>query len=88
MFDGRVAMGFYTDDPKHVIVGKCESCGAQSENIVDCRNGACNGQFIICEDCEKAQLDKKGITYCPKGCPGKTKSPFGKIFDKVKGLFR
>jgi UPF0176 protein len=94
VFDARVAMGFYTDDPKHVIVGKCESCGAQSENIVDCRSGACNGQFIICEDCEKTQINKKGITYCPKGClpaqagAGKGKGLFGKILDKVKGIFR
>jgi len=68
VFDGRVAMGFYTDDPMHVIIGMCESCGTKSENIVDCRSGACNGQFIICEECEKKQLEKKGITHCPKGC--------------------
>lgn len=87
VFDARVAMGFYTDDPKHVIVGKCENCGAQSENIVDCRSGACNGQFIICEDCEKAQMEKKGITYCPKGCARKGGGLFGKIFEKVKNIF-
>lgn len=84
VFDGRVAMGFYTDDPKHVIIGTCEQCGTKSENIVDCRSGACNGQFIICEECEKKQLDKKGITYCPKGCQGKEKGLFGKILDKIK----
>lgn len=88
VFDGRVAMGFYTDDPKHVIVGRCEGCGAQSENIVDCRSGSCNGQFIICESCEKAQLAKKGITHCPKGCPGKQKSPFAKVFGTLKALFQ
>lgn len=87
VFDGRVAMGFYTDDPKHVIIGACEQCGIKSENIVDCRSGACNGQFIICEECEKGQLDKKGITYCPKGCATKTKGPFGKIIQKVKSIF-
>jgi UPF0176 protein len=88
VFDARVAMGFYTDDPKHVIVGKCESCGTQSENIVDCRSGACNGQFIICESCEKAQIEKKGITHCPKGCAGKVKSPFGKILNTLKSIFK
>ncbi len=87
VFDGRVVMGFYTDDPKHVIVGTCESCGAKSENIVDCRSGACNGQFIICTDCEKAQLEKKGITHCPKGCMKVTKSPFGKLLKKMKSIF-
>lgn len=88
VFDGRVAMGFYTDDPAHVIVGRCEDCGAQSENIVDCRSGNCNGQFIICEACEKKQLEEKGITHCPKRCGGKVKSPFGKLVQKVKSIFK
>lgn len=88
VFDGRVAMGFYTDDPKHVIVGECAQCGAKSENIVDCRDAGCNGQFIICENCEKAQMNKKGITYCPKGCPNKVKSPFGKLAQKIKSAFK
>ncbi len=87
VFDGRVAMGFYTDDPKHVVIGTCEQCGAKSENIVDCRSGTCNGQFIICDECEKEQLDEKGITYCPKGCQGKVKSPFRKIVHIVKKIF-
>ncbi len=87
VFDGRVAMGFYTDDPKHVIVGRCEGCNASSENIVDCRDRGCNGQFIICEDCEQKQIAKKGITYCPKGCAGKGKGVFGKLVNKIKGIF-
>lgn len=88
VFDGRVAMGFYTDDPKHVIVGRCEDCGAPSENIVDCRDKGCNGQFIICESCEKAQIQKKGITYCPKGCPEKEKNPIKNFLQKVKSIFK
>ena len=31
VFDGRVAMGFYTDDLKHKIIGVCESCGSASK---------------------------------------------------------
>ncbi len=88
VFDGRVTMGFYTDDPKHVIVGRCEGCDAPSENIVDCRDQGCNGQFIICEDCEQKQVAKKGITYCPKGCAGKGKGLFGKLVNKVKNFFK
>jgi UPF0176 protein len=88
VFDARVVMGYYTDDPKHVIVGKCDSCGTKSENIVDCREFGCNGHFIICVDCEKAQITKKGITYCPKGCLGKSKSPFVKFVSKVKAVLR
>lgn len=88
VFDGRVAMGFYTDDPKHVIVGTCAMCEAQSENIVDCRTGACNGQFIICEECEQKQLKKYGFTKCPKGCARKTKGPFRKIIQKIKNILK
>ena len=90
VFDGRVAMGFYTNDPKHVIVGTCQSCNAQSEHIVDCRSGACNGQFIICEECKVQQLKEKGMTYCPQGCPvvtRKVRSPFGKAYARIKRLF-
>lgn len=87
VFDGRVTMGFYTDDPKHVIVGTCESCGASSENIVDCRVARCNGQFIICENCEAKQLKEKNLTYCPKGCQTSVKSPFGKLAQKLKTIF-
>jgi UPF0176 protein len=88
VFDGRVAMGFYTDDPKHKIIGVCESCGAPSENIVDCREHGCNGQFIICANCENAQVHKKGHTYCVKNCKRVYKSPLGKIWGTMKSLFR
>ena len=88
VFDGRVAMGFYTDDPKHVIVGKCVNCNASSENIVDCRTGVCNGQFILCENCEREQMNTKGMTYCPKGCPTTKKSPFTAFFTKLKKVFK
>ncbi len=88
VFDGRIAMGFYTDDPKHVIVGKCESCGSKSEKIVDCRSGVCNGQFIICGECENKQIAKKGITHCPNGCQNKQRSPFSELFVRIKTLFK
>lgn len=87
VFDGRVAMGFYTDDPKHKIIGVCSSCGAPSENIVDCREQGCNGQFIICANCENAQVHKKGHTYCVKNCKRVYKSPMGKIWGKLKSVF-
>ncbi len=87
VFDGRVTMGFYTDDPKHVIVGKCEQCGAKSENIVDCRNNGCNGQFIVCEKCEQEQIAARGFTHCPKGCSTHTRSPFVRLWGTMKALF-
>lgn len=63
VFDQRVAMGFYTDDPKHEVVGKCDACGEKSENYVNCANPACHRHFIACEKCIE---DAGGNIFCPK----------------------
>ncbi len=65
VFDGRVAMGFYTDDPKHEIIGKCDSCQNQSENYVNCSNPVCHRHFISCVDC---LAKNAGQAFCPGGC--------------------
>lgn len=65
VFDGRVTQGFYTDDPKHEIVGKCDSCGGGSENYVNCSNPICHRHFIACKECLKKNDDK---AFCPAGC--------------------
>src|SRR3989344_4026560 len=36
VFDNRITMGFYTDDVKHEIVAKCDTCGEKSETYVNC----------------------------------------------------
>jgi len=65
VFDGRVAMGFYTDDPKHEVIGKCDECGETSENYVNCSNPVCHRHFIACPKCiEKGE----GKAFCPGGC--------------------
>ncbi len=73
VFDGRVTMGlaalagagFYTDDSKHKIVGKCDACLEPSENYVNCANPVCHRHFIVCINC----LDKQsGQAFCPGGC--------------------
>ncbi len=65
VFDGRVTMGFYTDDVKHKIVGTCDACGGQSEHYVNCSNSVCHRHFITCAVC----LEKTGGTaFCPMGC--------------------
>ena len=65
VFDKRVTFGFYTDDSKHKIIGKCDACAGESENYVNCANPVCHRHFIICEDC----LDKNnGNAFCPGGC--------------------
>lgn len=83
VFDGRVVMTpFYTDDPKfirrggHQIMGKCDACGAQSENYVNCANPVCHRHFICCEGCLKiggkparnATQSVAGGAFCPAGC--------------------
>jgi UPF0176 protein len=66
VFDGRVLMGFYTDDPKHRVVGKCLKCGQASERYVNCSRDWCGKHFILCEPCEKKMKEHKVI--CPDGC--------------------
>ncbi len=88
VFDGRVAMGFYTDDPKHKVIGKCALCGASSENIVDCREFGCNGQFILCDTCEDKQIEKRGHTHCVKNCKKVQTSPLYTFLGKIKKIFK
>ena len=65
VFDGRITMGFYTDDTRHEIVGKCDECGDKSENYVNCDNPVCHRHFINCADC----ITKNGgKSFCPGGC--------------------
>lgn len=66
VFDGRVAMGFDTDSPEHVVVGKCDICGKSSDNYVDCDYIHCKGHrhFICCNDC----LDENGKSFCSEEC--------------------
>jgi UPF0176 protein len=51
VFDGRITMGFNTDSPEHVVVGRCEKCGKPSENYVNDDGGAYRKHFICCEEC-------------------------------------
>ncbi len=65
VFDGRVAMGFYTDDAKHTIVGLCDACGDKSENYVNCSNPVCHRHFI---NCQKCIAKNEGKAFCTGGC--------------------
>jgi UPF0176 protein len=65
VFDGRVTMGFYTDDKKHKIVGVCDSCNEPSENYVNCANPVCHRHFINCENCLQKN---EGKAFCAGGC--------------------
>jgi UPF0176 protein len=52
VFDNRLMMGFNTDSPDHVVIGKCDYCRVQSERIIDYKNPA-GHRFhgIVCKDC-------------------------------------
>lgn len=87
VFDNRVAMGFYTDDAKHTVIGKCEKCGASSEHFVNCSNAWCGKHFIMCEDC----VEKAGTVVCPDSCrmrhPNKIGSKWGRFFGRIRKQF-
>lgn len=85
VFDGRVSMGFYTDDQKHVIVGRCEACDTQSENYVNCQNDSCHRHFIICEKCIESA---GGKAKCPNVCMLTRRKKDLSVWYRVKSLFK
>ena len=70
VFDGRIAMGFNTNDKKHVVVGKCSKCEVPADTYMDCSNSHCPNKrhFISCQDC----LKKYG-KYCSVECHERVK---------------
>ncbi len=85
VFDQRVMMGFYTDDPKHQVIGRCEGCDSACEKFVNCVNDNCHRHFIFCDSCVNA----KGKPVCPHGCTmtrrsKSVKTPFWK---KITSFF-
>jgi UPF0176 protein len=70
VFDNRIAMGFYTDDPKHKVIGKCVICNEACERFTNCFDINCHRQLIAHEACEK-ELGEK--FRCPQGCKEKTR---------------
>lgn len=62
VFDSRIAMGFYTDDPKHEVVGKCRICNQPCERYTNCVIDDCNRKMIACKECQ----DNLGENFlCP-----------------------
>ena len=91
VFDNRVAMGFYTDDANHKVIGRCEVCDKQSEHFVNCDRAWCGRHFIMCEDCVSEQKNNSGIKTCPDKCkmrhPNKIASPSGRFIGAIKKYF-
>lgn len=79
VFDNRMMMGFYTDDPKHQIVGKCVSCGKPSERFSNCKN--CYRQLIVCEECEHST---ERTAICPEECKVNTRKNSASLLHKIR----
>ncbi|MCA9356277.1 rhodanese-related sulfurtransferase [Candidatus Nomurabacteria bacterium] len=65
VFDNRKVMGFYTDDPKHEVIGRCEKCDQPCEQFTNCADMECHSHFICCDQCLKKN---DGKVSCPSGC--------------------
>jgi UPF0176 protein len=70
VFDNRIAMGFFTDDPKHQVVGRCVICNEPSERLTNCYNDDCHRQLIAHEECE---VQQGGEFICKQECKSKTR---------------
>jgi len=70
VFDNRISMGFFTDDPKHKIIGSCSVCNKPCERFTNCALNSCHRQVIACKECEIAE----GHNFvCKQGCREKTR---------------
>lgn len=83
VFDSRIVMGFYTDDPKHTVVGRCVICEKPCERLTNCVDIECHRQLIACAECE----EKAGADFlCRQGCKPnyrKTKNVFVNCWRQV-----
>jgi UPF0176 protein len=70
VFDNRMMMGFYTDDPKHEVVGRCALCQNPTERFSNCQDIDCHRQLLVCQDCESALGQK---LRCPVECKQTTR---------------
>ena len=68
VFDNRLTIGFNTDSPEHVIIGKCMHCGKTTDKYVNCMLDSCHYHYICCDDC----LDPEtGLAFCKPECKDK-----------------
>ena len=72
VFDKRLTVGFNTEDPKHEIVGKCDTCGVSCDTYVNCGYNECHRHYILCDNC----LDQEtGLAFCNADCKKKYFEP-------------
>lgn len=82
VFDKRVMMGFYTDDPKHKVIAKCDYCSTTTENYINCGNKKCNKHILMCGDCQAKSTKQNGRATCLNGCANDS------LWSKIKRLWK
>lgn len=65
VFDGRLTVGFNTNDKSHEIVGKCYHCKSPADTYTNCEYDMCHYHYICCENCKDKET---GLTFCKKEC--------------------
>jgi UPF0176 protein len=65
VFDGRLTIGFNTNSPDHVIVGRCMHCNATCDSYVNCEYDICHYHYICCMNCRDKET---GFAFCKKSC--------------------
>lgn len=65
VFDNRILMGFNTNAPEHVVVGRCVKCNKPEETYTNCAYSPCHLQLICCDECLTAN---NGTIYCSAEC--------------------
>lgn len=83
VFDGRVTMAFDEKGGiKREVIGRCEKCGAKTEEYADCTNQDCRNQMLCCKACVEA--DK---AYCSAKCKKiLQRNPNARSRSVVKGI--
>ena len=68
VFDGRMTIGFNTDSPEHVVVGRCMQCTVSADSYVNCEYDMCHYHYICCLACRDKET---GLPFCKKECKKK-----------------
>lgn len=83
VFDNRLVTA-YTPDEIRTVIGRCDFCGTQSENCVNCHSLNCHKHHISCEQC----IEKNRGVFCNKRCKIEHETRNKKGMARVVGMMR
>lgn len=66
VFDNRLLERFTND---YKVVGKCERCDIESEEMTNCTNGECHRKMIVCLSCQEEDTNVVCNTSCDAVIP-------------------